>query len=51
MSKTLKWAVGDIDVYEQMMAMELPDDIKEINPSDLVHKEEREELRFGGRDE
>jgi len=51
MSKTLKWAVGDVNVYEQMMGMQFPDDDKEINPSDLVHKEERETLRFGGSEE
>ena len=51
MSKTLRWAVGDPDVYEQMLAMELPDDDKDIKPSDLVHKEEGDELRFGGGDD
>lgn len=51
MSKNLKWAIGDIDVFSQMMEMELPDDDKDVKPSDIIHKEERQTLRFGGTDE
>ena len=46
--KTLKWKVGSPEVLDQMM---FPDDDKDIKPSDLVHGEERKQLRFGGEDE
>ena len=39
------------DLKEIRRSMELPNDVKSIEPKDWIHDEERKILRFGSRDE
>jgi len=41
--------IQDLEEIKRMMG--LPEDDKNIEPEDLVYKEEKETLRFGGNDE
>lgn len=51
MYDTDKFIAGSPEVYEQIMMLYFPDDDKNIEPGDLIHEEERRQLRFGGEDD